>query len=315
METPATVWDALRQGDWVTSIDLSDTYFHILIHHLDMKWLRFRWGDKVYQFRALPFGLSLAPWIFTMVVRQLCSLIRQRGVCLRAYLDDWLIILHQSRDLCLSHTHIVLGLAMGLGFAINQAKSDLCPAQVFTYLGMRFDTVSFFIYLVFNVVFNHEGYIATIRHSGMDSSAFSQESVKTSGIDSCAERPAKSAGEASCVSFGTDGIHGQACSFGKSPQAPVPSSAPSGMAACLSRMADVSADSGVVPSHNQSVAADGLDHAGRSYRPSTLQCRWIGSRRAFLSSFHPPVQIFAQMRPFRDGVLTWDSTRLRASVF
>ncbi|XP_070183308.1 uncharacterized protein [Littorina saxatilis] len=99
METPASVRDALRPGDWVTSIDLTDAYFHILVHPADRKWLRFRWASQVYQFRALPFGLSLAPWIFTMVVRQLCALVRSQGVRLRAYLDDWLIM-GQSEALC-----------------------------------------------------------------------------------------------------------------------------------------------------------------------------------------------------------------------
>ncbi|XP_070206201.1 uncharacterized protein [Littorina saxatilis] len=62
METPATVREALRPGDWVTSVDLTDAYFHILMHEADRKWLRFLWGDRIFQFRALPFGLSLAPW-------------------------------------------------------------------------------------------------------------------------------------------------------------------------------------------------------------------------------------------------------------
>ncbi|KAK7101733.1 hypothetical protein V1264_020070 [Littorina saxatilis] len=75
METPTSVRDALRPGDWVTSIDLTDAYFHILIHPSDRKWLRFLWGEKMFQFRALPFGLSLAPWIFTMVVPDLFTLL------------------------------------------------------------------------------------------------------------------------------------------------------------------------------------------------------------------------------------------------
>ncbi|KAK7103605.1 hypothetical protein V1264_018473 [Littorina saxatilis] len=140
METPASVREALRPGDWVTSFDLTDAYFHILIHPSDRKWLRFLWGERIFQFRALPFGLSLAPWIFTMVVRQVCALVRQQGIRLKAYLDDWLI-LHQDQGSCSAHTQIVLHQANELGFSINQAKSELIPSQTFTYLGMTFDTV------------------------------------------------------------------------------------------------------------------------------------------------------------------------------
>ena len=35
-------------------------------------WLRFVWRSKVFQFRALPFGLAPAPLIFNKVVRELC---------------------------------------------------------------------------------------------------------------------------------------------------------------------------------------------------------------------------------------------------
>ena len=76
METPSSVRDSVHRGDWATSIDLLDAYFHILIHPWDRKWLRFVWRGRVFQFRALPFGLAPAPWIFTKVVRELC-------VCLR----------------------------------------------------------------------------------------------------------------------------------------------------------------------------------------------------------------------------------------
>ncbi|XP_070196565.1 uncharacterized protein [Littorina saxatilis] len=75
-----------------------------------------------------------------MVVRQLCSLVRQQGVRLRAYLDDWLI-LNQDREACSAHTRLTLCQAHELGFSVNQAKSELTPSQSFTYLGMRFHTV------------------------------------------------------------------------------------------------------------------------------------------------------------------------------
>ncbi|KAK7099322.1 hypothetical protein V1264_018910 [Littorina saxatilis] len=141
METPFSVREALRPGDWATSIDLTDAYFHILMHPSDRKWLRFRWATDIYQFRALPFGLSLAPWVFTMVTRQLCSLVRQKGIRLRAYLDDWLV-LNQNQQSCSLHTQAVLDQANDLGFQINQSKSELIPSQNFTYLGMTFDTVA-----------------------------------------------------------------------------------------------------------------------------------------------------------------------------
>ena len=65
MESAQSIQRSLPRGAWVTSIDLVDAYFHIAIHRGYRKFLRFQTQDTIYQFRALPFGLSPAPWVFT----------------------------------------------------------------------------------------------------------------------------------------------------------------------------------------------------------------------------------------------------------
>ena len=70
METPETIRISLQQGEWVTSLDFSDAYFHIPIHTRSRKYLRFHFQNQLYQFRALPFGLSTAPMEFNCVVNE-----------------------------------------------------------------------------------------------------------------------------------------------------------------------------------------------------------------------------------------------------
>jgi hypothetical protein len=70
METAETVRTSLSQGMWTFSIDLSDAYFHVPIHPNSRKYLRIVFKGLVYQFKALPFGLKTAPWLFTMVFRE-----------------------------------------------------------------------------------------------------------------------------------------------------------------------------------------------------------------------------------------------------
>ena len=41
METPETIRTSLQTGEWVTSIDFKDTYFHIPIQNQSRKYLRF----------------------------------------------------------------------------------------------------------------------------------------------------------------------------------------------------------------------------------------------------------------------------------
>ena len=61
METPETIRTSLQQGEWVTSVDFKDAYFHIPIQEQSRKYLRFHVQGRTYQFKALPFGLSTAP--------------------------------------------------------------------------------------------------------------------------------------------------------------------------------------------------------------------------------------------------------------
>ena len=41
METPETIRTSLQQGEWVTSVDFKDAYFHIPIQEQSRKYLRF----------------------------------------------------------------------------------------------------------------------------------------------------------------------------------------------------------------------------------------------------------------------------------
>ena len=142
METVASIREAVRPGDWGASLDLTDAYFHVPIAKADRKWLRFVWEGQVFQFRALPFGLSLAPWVFTRIARELGTVLRSMGIRIRMYLDDWLV-LADSQERCGRHMNTLLAATSHLGFLTNVGKSDLTPSQRFCYLGMQFDTVSF----------------------------------------------------------------------------------------------------------------------------------------------------------------------------
>lgn len=142
METARSVRLSIQPGDWATSLDLRDAYFHVSMHPITWKYLRFVWNGKVYQFLALPFGLSPAPYIFTMVTRQLALLARKQGIRLKMYIDDWLTLNGDKRR-CTSDTQQLVHLTQLLGFNIKPEKSEFNPATSFRYLGMTFDTVEF----------------------------------------------------------------------------------------------------------------------------------------------------------------------------
>ena len=55
------------RGDWMFSVDLQDAYFQVPVHQESHLYLRFCVERCVYQFKALCFGLSTAPQVFTRV--------------------------------------------------------------------------------------------------------------------------------------------------------------------------------------------------------------------------------------------------------
>ena len=139
METQRKVRNAIQLNDWAFSLDLRDAYLHIPIHHQSSKYLRFTLRGRVYQFKALPFGLSTSPFVFTRLMIVIATFLRRRAITLHPYLDDWLAR-NQNRRKLLEHRQFILWLINSLGLIINYEKSDLVPAQVFTFIGMEFLT-------------------------------------------------------------------------------------------------------------------------------------------------------------------------------
>lgn len=60
MNTLRQILSHIRPGDWFLSVDLKDVYFHIQVAPRHRRFLRFAIEGIEYQFKVLPFGLSLA---------------------------------------------------------------------------------------------------------------------------------------------------------------------------------------------------------------------------------------------------------------
>ncbi|KAI2653070.1 Transposon Ty3-I Gag-Pol polyprotein [Labeo rohita] len=131
----------IQPGDWFISVDLKDAYFHIQIAPRHMCFLRFAFEGRAYQFKVLPFGLALAQRTFTKCINAALSPLRQSGIRILNYLDDWLVIA-QSRDTLENHKCQLLEHLKCLGLTINVQKSKLRPIQNITFLGMDLDSRS-----------------------------------------------------------------------------------------------------------------------------------------------------------------------------
>ena len=142
METQGSVRSAIRSQEWTVSIDIRDAYLHVLMHQAVHKYLHFVVNKKVYQFTCLPFGLATSPREFIKLLQPVVSLLRQQGVKLHVYLDDWLIRT-DTPDQAQLHAQTTIRVLQFLGWIINFEKSDLTPSQDFQFIGMQFNTRRF----------------------------------------------------------------------------------------------------------------------------------------------------------------------------
>ncbi len=141
MLTQRRIFQCVRPLDWFAAIDLKDAYFHVSILPRHRPFLRFAFEGRAYQYKALPFGLSLSPRVFTKVVEAALVPLREAGIRILNYLDDWLI-LAQSRVLLCEHRDMVLSHLSRLGLQVNREKSKLSPMQRISFLGMELDSVN-----------------------------------------------------------------------------------------------------------------------------------------------------------------------------
>ncbi len=113
--------------------------FHIQIAPHHRRFLRFAFEGVAYQYTVLPFGLSLAPRTFTKCMDAALSPLRQMGIRILNYLDDWLILAQSEVEL-LSHRTLILSHLERLGLRVNFAKSALSPSQRISFLGTVLDS-------------------------------------------------------------------------------------------------------------------------------------------------------------------------------
>ena len=116
-------------------IDLKNIYLQIPVHPDSRQFLHFVAFGVPYQFKALCFGLSTAPQVFTRVMAPVSTMFHRLGIRMLRYLDDWLV-LASSRTSALWARDMVFSLCRDLGILVNLAKCHLVPAWSVTYLGM-----------------------------------------------------------------------------------------------------------------------------------------------------------------------------------
>ena len=166
MDSIYSVRKLLPAGCFLASIDLRDAYLHVPIRTSSQRYLRLAISTgkevKHFQFRALPFGLSSSPRVFTKVVAEALAPLRLEGVSIIPYLDDLLLFAKSEnrllRDLGKTQSHLE-----GLGWILNMEKSNLVPSQVIIFLGYSIDSIQKKIFLPEEKIVKVQAAVKTVQ--------------------------------------------------------------------------------------------------------------------------------------------------------
>lgn len=145
MEDYRTACKLIPRDGYLATIDLKDAYFLIPIHPSHRRYLKFQFQPDntasilTYEFNALPFGLCVAPRVFTKIMREVMTYLRYRGHKSVFYLDDILCIGDTYKQ-CVNNVKETLNVLNCLGFIINYEKSNLTPQKFCKFLGFCYDT-------------------------------------------------------------------------------------------------------------------------------------------------------------------------------
>lgn len=130
----------VRAVSFGCTLDLKKGYYQVLMAPDTKKFLATRVGGKTVAAEVLPFGLSLAPFIFQKLTSFVARLVREYwDLQVVVYLDDFLIG-HHSRTYLEGCMPKVLTLLQSLGMRLSE-KTIATPATELKYLGLEWNLV------------------------------------------------------------------------------------------------------------------------------------------------------------------------------
>jgi hypothetical protein len=141
MEDHRLLAQLLKPQMWAVSIDVKAAYHHVTVDPQLAPYLSFEYDMKYYQYIGMPFGIKMAPRVFSRIMHRCMVIVRQRWKLeVVQYMDDiWLG--HMDQMYMIQVVPQVIQFLQMLGWVLNMEKSELVPKQVFRFLGWKWDSI------------------------------------------------------------------------------------------------------------------------------------------------------------------------------
>lgn len=140
LEGMSTAAQLARPGDWMCKLDIEGAYHGVPLHPSTWRLMAFSFQGEVFFWKAIPFGWSWAPLIFTKIMRPVVTELRSRGVRLSSYLDDFLFLASSLEEMRRVEV-MVRSLFLSLGLLIKEGKTTFSsPTRNLEFLGLLIST-------------------------------------------------------------------------------------------------------------------------------------------------------------------------------
>ena len=139
MDTFESALKLVKPNMYFASTDIRHGYYSIPIAKEDQIKLRFMYLGKLYQYKALPNGISCAPKQFTKLMKPVYASLRMLGHKNSGYIDDSLLM-GDTYSECAENVSDTVHLMTNLGFMMHEKKSVLIPTKKITFLGNNIDS-------------------------------------------------------------------------------------------------------------------------------------------------------------------------------
>ena len=148
METLQTILLLLKRNMYMSSFDLSQSFYHIKVREQDQKFLKFVSLGQKWVMKCLPMGYRDSPRVFTRLMKVPIHYLRQNlGVLCSYFLDD-VITLSESYPQGCKDTAYTGNTLTFCGYHINFDKSATDPAQRRNHLGFLIDSTTMTLHLL-----------------------------------------------------------------------------------------------------------------------------------------------------------------------
>lgn len=143
-ETIPAFVSMLKRGDHMASWDVSDAFHHIRLALREQMRLDFRVGQTLYVPLRLPFGMKLARWALTKLLRPVIQHLRSLGYLVLPYMDDFAISLDQPTRVSAAQATAARAFAVALfsrlGLHVDPSKGTALGTCRLAILGFLIDT-------------------------------------------------------------------------------------------------------------------------------------------------------------------------------